>query len=295
MFAFPSPQKISQRLLIFFSSFYRTQLVVTLASIPLLAAWGLPVSTLSIVGNLIFSPLLVSFLIISIFVFFFSLFTPPPFFLCTLLESIVSAWGKISMHAGSWSYLYLPHHSWIVLLCLISLWYFLCRYSAYKKFHAKHSASSLTLLLALILTILTCWSRATHLLANSSVLKKNTGALLIFTLPGTMKIDMVDKGYFSRCASPESEAWYRLRPHLVAKHQTTHVRFLTLEKVSPRTVACLKSLENLCTIEKILLTKKIGKNVENDLKKWCDAHYITMEKKWQAKKSRPASLHSRKK
>ena len=295
MLTFSSPEKIRQRLLIFFSSFYRTQLVVTLASIPLLAAWGLPVSTLSILGNLIFSPLLVSFLIISIFVFFFSLFTPPPFFLCALLESIVSAWGKISIHAGSWSYLYLPHHSWIVALCLISSWYFLCRYSAYKKFHAKHSASSLTLLLALILTVLTCWSRATHLLASSSILKKNTGTLLIFTLPGTMKVDIVDKGYFSRCASPESEAWYRLRPHLVARHQTTQVRFLTLEKVSPRTLACLKSLENLCTIEKILLTKNIEKNLENDLKKWCCAQHIIIEKKGQSKKSRQAPLLSRKK
>jgi hypothetical protein len=46
-------------------TFTQTQLVITLISLPILVAWGLGYSVMSLVGNLLFSPVLTLFLILS--------------------------------------------------------------------------------------------------------------------------------------------------------------------------------------------------------------------------------------
>lgn len=76
------------------------QLFITLFSLPLLCAWGLPLSLLSPIGNLLFGPLLTLFLLVSSLIFFTELIGIPNEFLISLLTYITSYWLSI-MHADT--------------------------------------------------------------------------------------------------------------------------------------------------------------------------------------------------
>jgi len=72
--------------------FMQVQLVVTLISLPILASWGFPISMLSPIGNLAFTPVFIVFLLISSLIFFFEILYIPNNFLIYLLKIITNSW-----------------------------------------------------------------------------------------------------------------------------------------------------------------------------------------------------------
>ncbi len=72
--------------------YIQLQLFITLISFPILIAWGLPISLLSFVGNLIFTPVLIVFLSLSSLIFFFQLCSIPNMLLIYLLEKVTCYW-----------------------------------------------------------------------------------------------------------------------------------------------------------------------------------------------------------
>ncbi|MCF7900204.1 hypothetical protein K9K77_01710 [Candidatus Babeliales bacterium] len=72
--------------------FLQVQLFLTLASFPILVAWGLPLSIMTAVGNLIFSPFLTAFLLCASLVFFTECLYIPNGWLIYLLEKITNFW-----------------------------------------------------------------------------------------------------------------------------------------------------------------------------------------------------------
>src|SRR5579862_7575785 len=68
------------------------QLFLSLVSLPILASWGLPISLMSPIGNVIFSPLLTLFLLLSSIIFFCELFCIPNEFFVWLLELVSQVW-----------------------------------------------------------------------------------------------------------------------------------------------------------------------------------------------------------
>ena len=73
-------------------NFTQTQLIVTLASIPILVGWGLQISLMSFIGNLIFTPILTIFLILSSIIFFTELLGLPNSFVIKILEITTNFW-----------------------------------------------------------------------------------------------------------------------------------------------------------------------------------------------------------
>jgi Competence protein. len=71
------------------------QLFLTLVSLPVIVAWGLPISILSPIGNLIFSPFLTAFLLISSLLFFTEILYIPNTWLVWALETVTTLWKQI--------------------------------------------------------------------------------------------------------------------------------------------------------------------------------------------------------
>lgn len=76
------------------------QLVLTFFSLPILLSWGLPISVLTVVGNIIFSPCILVFLLLSALFFFGQLLTLPVDWIGHLLDWVTTCWLKI-IHIGS--------------------------------------------------------------------------------------------------------------------------------------------------------------------------------------------------
>ena len=76
-------------------NFIYIQLLVTLISLPILVWWGIPISLLSPIGNLIFTPLLTIFLFLASLIFFLELFYIPNQWLIYLLEIVTRFWNYL--------------------------------------------------------------------------------------------------------------------------------------------------------------------------------------------------------
>src|SRR6185436_7137348 len=72
--------------------FLEIQLFITLCSLPILLAWGLPISLASLLGNFVFAPFLTIFLLLSSLLFFGQLCNIPCSFVAQALELVTDFW-----------------------------------------------------------------------------------------------------------------------------------------------------------------------------------------------------------
>ena len=86
-------------------TYFHTQLFITLISLPLLLSWGLPISLASIVGNLLFAPVLSAVLLLASLIFFGELFSLPTTLLTLIFEWITHGWFSL-LTRGSPSWLW---------------------------------------------------------------------------------------------------------------------------------------------------------------------------------------------
>lgn len=97
------------------------QLFISLCSWPLLAAWGLPFSPAGILGNLLFTPFLSIFLLVSSLLFLCELLYLPSGLFAWTLETITFLWSLLLCQSSrSWLFLG-AHPPFIITLCLPAL------------------------------------------------------------------------------------------------------------------------------------------------------------------------------
>lgn len=78
----------------------RLQCFVSLIALPLHSAWGLPLSLLGPLGNVLFNPILVLFLACAFLVFFLEIFGLPNGFLIAILEYLWQGWHTMLAMGG---------------------------------------------------------------------------------------------------------------------------------------------------------------------------------------------------
>lgn len=127
-----------------------------LVSLPILVAWGLPISIMSIVGNLIFSPFLVIFLLISCLIFFFELCCIPNELLIICLEWVTQLWSWcVAQGSSAWLVGFKKPSYWMLWLIIISLLGIL----HHKKLqNSKRRFIALVFFLTLVFTFLKFYS-----------------------------------------------------------------------------------------------------------------------------------------
>ena len=85
-------QNFSQKIYLFGCNFLIVQLFINLIAWPLFLGWGIPITPLSILGNLIFSPFLTAFLILSSLITVCNLISLPDILFIYPLEWLTDGW-----------------------------------------------------------------------------------------------------------------------------------------------------------------------------------------------------------
>ena len=214
------------------------QLFLSVILIIILSYWGLPLSLVAPVSNIIFSPVLTVFLLLSSLIFFLELFYIPNGWLMYLLELLTHTWSKIMALADrSWTVSVSKPPILFALLTLVSTCAIL---------QSKHLKSpgrricSFAILLAVILIYLRHTQIPTQDIQTITLHKKEVTT--IYT-EGTLAI--IDQGAFAQQACTRGWIEFTLLPLLRQTYATDIITHLIMLKP---TVKTLQALNELCSL-----------------------------------------------
>jgi hypothetical protein len=95
--------KICKKVFLFFSYYFITQNLITIAILPIYSSWGIKFHCLSLIGNFIFLPFLTAYLILSFFIFIGFCFQSCSFSLVYLLKKLTEYWLSLMYWLSSTS------------------------------------------------------------------------------------------------------------------------------------------------------------------------------------------------
>lgn len=209
-----------------FLFFLELQLLISIVILPILIAWGLPISIMTIAGNLIFAHFLTAFIFISTLLFTSDLLGIPNSLVALSLEWITQIWHYILSY-GSAHWL-IGFSSWILpISCIFAI-------AGCALYYLKISSQYRRILWLSLLCFSTpiihrvCQSQSIHTIVTQ----------------GSQKMHLIkinDKIYAFDCgalgARPSSQSWieYTLAPTMVKTMGATHIDALILCKSNSRT------------------------------------------------------------
>lgn len=257
--------------------YIQVQLFITIATLPLLVYWGLPISLMSPVSNLLFAPLLMIFLLLSSLIFFTQLLIIPNHWLIVCLEQLTTLWSTI-LHYGtsSWLISFATPPKYIFLLMLIAAFALLQSRSL-----SSPARSSACFALLLIVTI-GYLKYQSPIGATVMHLECNNGQLTI--IRSNNQTVVIDPGVLGRRYSSNSWVEYTLIPELnkqfgtgVIDHliimQPNKLIFETVEKLCQCTtvknvyLVFWNGQADKCLLRKYISLRNVIQNQQNNLKR----------------------------
>lgn len=236
----------------------RLQLFLTLVAWPILLCWGLPVSFLSPLGNLIFAPFLFCFLILASLIFFTELVGIAPSLLYTVLETLTAAWLACCHWGSQQALLALPRCTWwCALFALVA--------ASFIMYHPRwrQPAVSTLLLFVLVFAVMQygMWSRSWSAL-SAAVLYGKTSLTIIYEHE---KLIITDPG-LSRCRK-NCNNWisYTLMPFLSTTYGALSIDEYRVTKLTPFTCTLLESLCQKKIVKRITIVQDSPKNLVKQL------------------------------
>ncbi|MBS1988217.1 hypothetical protein JST56_04450 [Candidatus Dependentiae bacterium] len=215
--------------------FAYTQVVVTLVALPVLVSWGLGMSTMTFVGNLIFTPLLSCFLLTSSLIFFSELLCIPNDYLIICLEHITTWWyWLLSLGKSSWIIYFAKPPTWTLFIIPCAA-LFIIRTNSISSLPKRLAWSSGLLVLAL--GAFHCFTL--HAKRTPKTLK--LFGKLIIQNSGT-QITVTDCGYLNRRKSVDKFIEYELKPALITTFGTPTIDQIVLKKPGSGSFATAASL-----------------------------------------------------
>jgi len=209
-----------------FLFFIELQLLISIVVLPVLIAWGLPVSIMSILGNLIFTQLLTAFIFVSTLLFTTDLLGIPNYFIAQALELITNIWHYIlSFGSAHWLVGFPEWIFFISLLCAIAA----CSLYYFKTYSQNYRIGWLVILCLATPVIHTLFQKQ----SVHTVVVQGSQKMHLIKLHG--KIYAFDCGALG--ARPCSQSWieYTLNPTMVKTMGATHIDTLILCKSNSRT------------------------------------------------------------
>ena len=211
-----------------FRAFMILQLFITCISLPILIWWGLPVSLLSPLGNLFFSPFLTAFLTIASLLFFTELLCIPNGFFAWLLDGITTIWLKLlAWHPPGMLHAFAQPPLWILLLPPIAA---LIIISHHTTKHPKKSGALLALTLFLF-----CFALKTVQTQDAQLFGIECNGSDVIVLHKHNTITIIDPGAIGRRPSGPSWVQYNLLSQLAKKTGCRHINHLVLCKINKTT------------------------------------------------------------
>jgi hypothetical protein len=222
-------------------SFIKVQLVVTAAALPILVSWGLPISLMSIVGNFLFTPFLTVFLITSSLIFVTEVLCIPNDLLVSTLTFVISLWEK---------FLFYGKKSWLMGFAqpkklLASLLVLLAILIAIRFiFNILSKIVFVTIFITIALIIF--HGGRNFIYHTNTITEKfvphTKNRLLVRQLPDK-SLQIIDRGFLSRKASPEKFVNFELKPYLIKTYGLNKIDKIVLKKKTRRTARVIKELK----------------------------------------------------
>lgn len=209
------------------------QLVITALSLPVMLVWGLPFSLLTMAGNVLFTPFLFGYLLLSSLIFITQLLAVPNTVLITLLGYLQHVWLRIMAHVDSRVMLELPSPGLggAALLFVLALGLILLR------------IKNMRVRCALLFSFLVISCTGLHFFARPShahlTFKHGAGTLHAFAINGELSI--VDDGIRSR-SGLKSFITYTVVPTVRAQCGTTRITVLVFLKPTAASPAIARLL-----------------------------------------------------
>ncbi len=244
--------------------FSLAQLVVTLISLPLLIAWGLPLSYMTPISNLIFTPVLSAFISLSTILFICELLSIPAGWIIYLLTKLTDFWlFVLSFGSNSWLFGVTCHHPIILWLCAlgtIALLFATQHYSLKRK----------VICFCIYLTIfLVYFNKIAPPRNGIHQMNKNKASLIIKRKNGTTYLE--DHGLLTRRTNQRSWAVFTFRPTLLKFAGSLAIDNITSDHINPSTIKTLITLFDYVMIKNITLnlTKAKAKQHKELLEQLC--------------------------
>lgn len=254
-----------QKIYNWFLSFLELQLFITLCSLPILAWWGIPISAMTLVGNLIFSPILALFIFMSAIIFITEVVNIPNGIFIYMLETITALWLKILGFSDK-SWLIGLKTDYLVYTCITIA---LCIWVVKSSLKREYKVALMALLTITTTTFLHCLP-----LTQDFVHTIYSGRSKTEIICQNQELFIHDKGNLSK-PSNRSFSKHKLMPFIIQKTGSKAIKKLVLVKLNKTNIAAIRYLNELAAIESIE-TNKNNPILYNKLKAFCQTNNIQL-------------------
>src|SRR5579885_38459 len=217
--------------------FVQLQLFLTIISLPIMLVWGLPISILSPIGNLIFGPVLTVFLFLCSLIFFCELLHIPNTLFIYALEKVTDWWLTIMIaDPQTWLIGFVKPAWWFLISIPIIAFIIIL----HKKTAGLYTNIACLSILSVVIIVY---------LKSAALPKKpiieipcNNGALMMLTV-GSEHV-VIDPGFLGQRISAPSWAQYTLMPFIIKATGATTIDHLILMQPS---IMLFQAIERLAT------------------------------------------------
>lgn len=228
--------RLGRRTLDWFARAVQLQLFLTLFSLPILLSWGIPFSCISPLGNILFTPFLLLFLLLASCIFFSQLLHIPHALWIFLLNHLTDYWIHLMAYG---------HTDWLIgstdipllFLVFVALMpFFILAHPVTKQVYRSIACFSIILLCVI------GYARYTHQQHSIFSVPCANSELTIFKTAS--KIILVDPGCLASRSSAPSWTRYTLVPYLLSKgvYRIDQVILLRPKKYA------FQAVEQLCSL-----------------------------------------------
>jgi hypothetical protein len=220
--------------------FLELQFFIIIASLPILILWGLPISFMSPIGNLIFTPILAIFLFFSALIFFTELLGIPNKLFINILEKIAAFWLQI-INLGK-SYWLINFKIQYLLLSLIPI-------IIIAGLIVKSSCSNKKKVIFLFSLILISFSiLSLHKKEHHHSISNSKGRIETYIKNG--KLEIIDKGALS---ASNISSWinFNLLTELSKEYGTRNITRLILTRLNKSQINSIQHLIKTANLQEV--------------------------------------------
>lgn len=226
--------------------FIQLQLFLTILSFPFLVSWGLPLSIMSPVSNLVFTPILALFLLLSTFIFFTQLMGIPNGLCIILLEWLTRVWDYVMALGSSTWLIGFAQPSPLIFVVLLAGAFLVLQH---KKLNSlKISSICLCLLLCSVIGYLKLSERSALIVQDIPCNKGHVRYLAHNNI--TM---LIDSGFLGQRISAPSWIEHTLIPFLIKSYGHATLEYVIVMQPGIVTFEALAALIKLATVKHLYL------------------------------------------
>lgn len=258
--------KIMPKIKKWFLRFIQIQLVMTIVSLLVLVNWGLPISLLSPIGNMLFSPICTAFLALSSIIFFLEIFYIPNAFFIYLLEKVTNFWLFLAQDFGNKSLMAFTQPSVLFTIIIAILTILILIHKKINSLNKSIFALSTLLLLSCIYLKIGQTNKTfiKHIKINKDN-NYNTGYVTFIYKKG--KTTILDTGAMGRRISAENFVNYTLVPEIIKSSGVTTIDNIIILKPGKLTFDAVIQLCKSFVVKNINMRPIQGKKFKKGLKR----------------------------